>query len=394
MSTDEGQGELGVRLAREREVRSELERTSRLKDEFLATLARELRAPLNAILGWSRLIEHGKLTSEDAQRGGQTITRNVRALAQVVDDLSDVSAMLSGTIQIQPEETDLGEVVEAVLETLQGAAEEKGVLLRKALPSTACLVFGDPHRLQQIIRNLLSNAVKFTPRGGTVSASLERSNGDWEVRISDTGVGIARELVPVVFERFRHAAKAEQPGLGLGLAIVKQLAELHGGRAWATSEGEGQGATFHVCLPRLAPRELAGESAAEAPRSGVDLQGVRVLVIDDEAATLEAARQVLGGRRAIVVTAASVDAGLASLTSFAADVLVCDPSLPGGDGAALLGALRAARGGGEQPAVALTPFARPEDAVRAREAGFQMHLPKPLEPEELLRIVAQLAGRS
>jgi CheY-like chemotaxis protein len=387
-------GELRDRLAEEQALRAETERVSRLKDEFLATLGHELRTPLNAILGWSRLIEAGKLAPQEAQRGGQAIARNVRALVQLVDDLVDMSAIVNGKIRMDPEETDLAEVVQAVLETMQATAQAKGVTLLKALQPTECLVFGDPHRLQQIVWNLLSNAVKFTPRGGSVTTTLVRANGDWEVVIEDTGIGVAPADLSLIFDRFYHNGKRDQPGLGLGLAIVKQLAELHGGRAWAHSAGAGHGAAFHVRLPRLAPREHRSGASPEPAAPGVDLQGVRVLVVDDEHDTLELSRQVLSGRRAIVVTAASVETALATLRTFVADVLVSDLAMPGRDGYELIRTVRSHRDARSLPAAALTAFARPEDAVRAQDAGFQIHLPKPVEPDELVRIVAQLAGRA
>lgn len=395
-SMSDTETELQKRLDEERALRAEVERISRLKDEFLSTLGHELRAPLNAILGWSRLLESGRLGASEVQRGGHTIARNVRALAQLVDDLLDMSGMVSGKIRMDPEETDLGEIVEAALETMQATADAKGVTLHKELPSSACLVFGDPHRLQQTVWNLLNNAVKFTLRGGTVTTTLVRAYGDWEVRISDTGVGFAPEVLPTLFDRFRQADPANRhgaPGLGLGLAIVKQLVELHGGRAWAESDGAGCGATFHVTLPRLAPRDYL-ENGNSSASTGIDLQGVRVLVVDDEPDTLELSRQVLGGYHAQVVTAASADAALATLDSLPVNVLVSDLGMPGRDGYELIRAVRESQSADTLPAAALTAFARPEDAVRAHDAGFQMHLAKPVEPEELARIVAQLAGRA
>jgi len=395
--------ELGLErtVAAERAARADAERVNRLKDEFLSTLGHELRAPLNAILGWSRLLESGRLAGEEVRRGGATIARNVRSLAQLVDDLLDLSGMVSGKIRLDSEETDLAEIVEAQLETIQGSADAKGVKLVKELPrgacrDEACLVFGDPHRLQQVIWNLLSNAVKFTPRGGTITATLRCAGEDWEIRISDTGIGLARDQLPLVFEPFKQsdpASRREYPGLGLGLAIAKQIVELHAGRVWAESEGEGFGATFHVLLPRVAPRESAQPRPQAATAPSLDLQGVRVLVVDDELDTLELSRRVLGSYRALVVTATSVDTALATLDNFQADVLVSDLSMPGRDGYELIRAVRRNVGPDTLPAAALTAFARPEDAVRAQDAGFQMHLAKPIEPEELVRVIAHLAGR-
>jgi len=390
--------DLRAQLEDERAFRLEAERVSRLKDEFLATLGHELRTPLNSILGWSRLLESGRLASEEAQRGGHTIARNARSLAQLVDDLLDMSGMISGKIRIDPEETDLCEIVVAAIETTQTAAEAKGVKITRSLEPGECLVFGDPHRLQQVVWNLLSNAVKFTPRTGTINVSLAQAGGNWEVRIADTGIGMGASYLPFVFDRFRQAPPAghEHSGLGLGLMIVKQLVELHGGKVSATSEGEGRGATFIVTLPRVAPREIvAGHTSFDLDEDELlDLHGVRVLVVDDEADTLELSRQVLGDRHAQVLTAPSVDEALQTLLTFNPDVLVSDLSMPGRDGYELIRAVRLTTGPDELPAAALTAFARPEDAVRAHDAGFQMHLAKPVEPDELVRIVAQLAGKA
>ncbi len=389
--------ELGERLAAERALREDAERVSRLKDEFLSAVGHELRAPLNAILGWSRLLESGRLTDEEARRGGETIARNARALAQVVDGLLDLSGMVSGKIRLDAEETDIGEIVEAAAETLQGTADAKGVSLRKRLPSAPCLVFGDPHRLQQVVWNMLSNAIKFTPRQGVVTAALALSEGDCELSIADTGIGLAPERLPVVFDPFKQAESAsrrEYPGLGLGLAIAKQIVELHGGRVWAASAGEGRGSTFHVVLPRVAPREpVASETVRARESQDLDLQGVRVLVVDDEADTLELTRRVLGSYRALVLTATSVEAALTVLERFHADVLISDLAMPVRDGYDLIRSIRESMGPDRLPAAALTAFARPQDAVRAHDAGFQMHLAKPVEPEELVRVVAHLAGR-
>ena len=242
-------------LANERAARIEAERASHLKDEFLATLGHELRNPLNAILGWARLLELGRLSPEEAHGGAQTIVRNVRALSQIVNDVLDVSGMVSGKTRIDPEETDVCEVIEAALENLKPTLQAKAIELHKHLGVASCLVFGDPHRLQQIMWNLLSNAVKFTPRRGRVAVDLECTGATCRIAVSDTGDGIPAELLPFVFDRFRQPQGAKTTpnrGLGLGLAIVKQLVELHGGNVAVASGGAGQGATFTVLLPRLA----------------------------------------------------------------------------------------------------------------------------------------------
>ena len=255
-------------LANERAARIEAERASHLKDEFLATLGHELRNPLNAILGWARLLELGRLSPEEAHGGAQTIVRNVRALSQIVNDVLDVSGMVSGKTRLDPEETDVCEVIEAALENLKPTVQAKNIEVHKHLGAATCLVFGDPHRLQQIMWNLLSNAVKFTPRRGRVTVNLECTGATCRIAVSDTGDGIPRELLPFVFDRFRQAQVAKTTpnrGLGLGLAIVKQLVELHGGNVAVESSGAGHGATFTVLLPRLASlEETSGSVAVES----------------------------------------------------------------------------------------------------------------------------------
>lgn len=244
-------------LANERTARIAAERASHLKDEFLATLGHELRNPLNAILGWARLLELGRLSPEEAHSGAQTIVRNVRALSQIVSDVLDVSGMVSGKMRIDAEETDVCEVIEAALESLKPTLQAKGIDLHKHLGSASCVVFGDPRRLQQIMWNLLSNAVKFTPRRGEVTVHLECTGGTCRIDVSDTGDGISLDLLPHVFDHFKQAQveKTSNRGLGLGLAIVKQLVELHGGSVAVASAGAGQGATFSVVLPRLSSLE-------------------------------------------------------------------------------------------------------------------------------------------
>ncbi len=374
-------------------MRAETERVSRLKDEFLSTLGHELRAPLHAVLGWSRLLESGRLAPEDVQRGGQTIDRNVRILAQLVDDLIDMSGLLSGRVRLDPEETDLAQIVEAALETMQATAEAKGVRLEKKVPSQACLVFGDRQRLQQVIWNLLNNAVKFTSRGGVITTTLTRAQGNWEVNVTDSGIGLSPAALNLVFDRFARidGPRRGPPGLGLGLVIVKQVIELHGGRVCARSAGEGQGATFSALLPRLAPHEPVADVAV---LESADLHGQRVLLVDDNKETLERSRQILSTARALVATAISADSALAALRTFHADVLIVDLNMAGRSGYELIRAVRAKLSAQELPAIALTEFARPEDAVRAHDAGFQMHLTTPPDADELIVAVAQLTRRT
>jgi CheY-like chemotaxis protein len=385
--------ELRQRLADERALRAEAERVSQLKDEFLSTLGHELRAPLHAILGWSRLLESGRLAPEDVQRGGQTIDRNVRMLSQLVDDLIDMSGLLSGRLRLDPEETDLAQIVEAALETMQATADAKGVRLQKNVPAQACLVFGDRQRLQQVIWNLLNNAVKFTPRGGLIITTLARAQGNWEVKVTDSGIGLGANALKLVFDRFAHidGPRRGPPGLGLGLVIVKQVIELHGGRVSATSAGEGHGATFCALLPRLAAHEPAADVAA---LESADLHGLRVLLVDDDEESLERLRHHLSTARALVATSNSADAALAALRTFHADVLIANLKLSGRNSYDLVRSVRAKLSAQELPAIAFTDFARPEDAVRAHDAGFQMHLTHPADAEELISAVAQLTRRT
>jgi signal transduction histidine kinase len=266
--------QLQARLEFERAARIEAERSGRLKDEFLEALGHELRSPLNSILGWSRLMELGRLDASETQSAGQTISRNARHLAHLVDDLLDLSAVTSGKIRVDPEETDICEIVEAALDILQPVAKAKGVELRKEFFKPDCLVFGDPHRLQQVIWHLVSNAIKFTPRGGLALVTLRSEGSQCEISITDTGTGIASDVLPFIFDRFwRGDAPPEErlSGLGLGLALAKHLVELHGGTVTATSAGPNQGSTFTVVLPRVAPREHQPEQQ-QSNKLGLDLQ--------------------------------------------------------------------------------------------------------------------------
>jgi CheY-like chemotaxis protein len=406
---DEPEQQLRDMLESERAARIEAERNGRLKDEFLEALGHELRAPLNAILGWSRLMELGRLSEEEGRSGGQTIARNARALAHIVDDLLDLSAVATGKIRVEPEETDICQIVEAALDILQPSAAGKGVILEKHLAPPECLVFGDPQRLQQVVWHLLSNAIKFTPRGGRAKVTVRTMGGQCQIVVSDTGAGISRDVLPYVFDRFLRAEGADEhrySGLGLGLSLAKRLVELHGGMITANSPGLNRGATFTVLLPRVAPRESDDDTLHEDSGTAehvvlsekmfaheINLTGLRVLVVDDEPDTLDLLRRVLGDSQAQVAAAPSVEAALATLGAFNPHVLISDVSMPGRDGYELIRAVRSTTGPEDLPAAALTAYSRPEDADRAREAGFQMHLSKPVEPYELVKLVARLAGR-
>jgi CheY-like chemotaxis protein len=354
-------------------------------------------------------MELGRLGEEETRSGGQTIARNARALAHIVDDLLDLSAIATGKIRVDPEETDICQIVEAALDILHPTAAAKGVVLEKHLAPPECLVFGDPQRLQQVVWHLLSNAIKFTPRGGRAKVTVRTMGGQCQIVVSDTGAGIAGELLPYVFDRFWRAEAPDEhrySGLGLGLSLARRLVELHGGTVTANSAGLNRGATFTVLLPRVAPRESDDDSPHDDPGTGehvvlpesvlareVNLTGLRVLVVDDEPDTLELLRRVLGDSQAQVAAAPSVEAALATLGAFNPHVLISDVSMPGRDGYELIRAVRSTTGPEDLPAAALTAFSRPEDAARAREAGFQMHLSKPVEPDELVKVVALLAGR-
>ena len=404
---DEPVQQLRALLANERTARVEAERNGRLKDEFLEALGHELRAPLNAILGWSRLMEIGRLGKEENLSGARTIARNARLLAHIVDDLLDLSAVSTGKIRVDPEETDICQIAEAALDILQPSAASKGVILEKHLATQECQVFGDPQRLQQVVWHLLSNAIKFTPRGGRAKVTVRTMGGQCQITVSDTGAGIANELLPYVFDRFWRAEAPDEhrySGLGLGLSLAKRLVELHGGTISATSAGLNRGATFTVVLPRVAPRVSEEDEtsdhgtqehrvAEEMLAHHINLNGLRVLVVDDEPDTLDLLRRVLGDSQAQVAAAPSVEAALATLGAFNPHVLISDVSMPGRDGYELIRVVRSTTGPEDLPAAALTAYARPEDAARAKEAGFQMHLSKPVEPYELVKVVARLAGR-
>jgi PAS domain S-box-containing protein len=399
-------------LAAEVAAREDAERVSLMKDEFLATLSHELRTPLNAILGWSHLLSSGEAggESEDLRQGLEIIARNARAQSQLVEDLLDMSRIVSGNVRLDVRWAVLVAVIGAAVESVQPSAQAKGIRLLKIIDPSAEALSADPARLQQVVWNLLSNAVKFTPRGGKIEVILARVNSHIEIRVHDTGLGIAPEFLPHVFERFRQADSSSTRrygGLGLGLAIVKQLVELHGGSVRAQSQGEGRGSTFIVSLPlapvRMQPQEAApptatteGSQTVTSPdQDGVDLSGIKVLVVDDEPDALDLIKRVLALRQATVITAATAADGLKLLQSDRPDVLVSDIGMPEHDGYHFIRDVRRLppSAGGRTPAVALTAFARSEDRTRAMMAGYQIHLAKPIEPRELLVTVASLGGR-
>jgi PAS domain S-box-containing protein len=383
-------------LIREQEARAIAEVANRTKDEFLATVSHELRTPLNAILGWTRILRTGATPGgEKLDRALETIERNARAQAQLVEDILDVSRIIAGKLRVQIRDIDLVTVIHAAVEAVRPAAQAKGLEIDLRLPSSLPY-HGDPDRLQQVFWNLLSNAIKFTVQG-KVTIEAGREDGEAVVTMSDTGIGISSDFVPLVFDRFRQADSSitrASGGLGLGLAIVRHLVEVHGGTVKAESEGEGKGARFTVRLPCKEVRAETGDPAAhEAPRKPAlrGLEGTRVLVVDDEADSRELAVEVLGSFGAEVITAGSADEAIAAISERPFDVLVSDIGLPAEDGYALIRRVRSEPNGRDVPALALTGYASPTDSQRALEAGYQRHISKPVEPDELIATVTEMA---
>ena len=392
----------------QRRTSEELREANRLKDEFLATVSHELRTPLTAILGWAHMLRVKRFDEQSSANALETIERNARAQSQLIDDLLDVSRIITGNLRLDVRQVEPGSFIEAAVEALRPAAEAKGVQIRKVMDTGVVSVAGDPARLQQIVWNLLSNAIKFTAKGGLVQVKLERIDSHIEIAVNDTGAGIGPEFLPHVFERFRQADQKttrHHGGLGLGLAIVRHLVELHGGTVEAESSGEGQGATFVVKLPVIPvyQREtLAGRdhtSAGDAPHAydcPERLDGLKVLVVDDELDTRELLKFSIGQCGAEVETAGSAREALALLEETRRDLLISDIGMPGEDGYELIRKVRAlpAGRGGKIPAIALTAYARTEDRLRALRAGYQMHIAKPVELAELVAVMASLIGRS
>jgi signal transduction histidine kinase/ActR/RegA family two-component response regulator len=382
-----------------------VQESSRLKDEFLASLSHELRTPLNAILGYARMLRAGMLGPEKHAKAIETIDRNATSLAQIVEDVLDISRIISGKIRLTVQPVDLPHVVQNAIDAVTPAAEARGVRLEAVLDPQATPVSGDPERLLQIFWNVLSNAVKFTARGGKVQVRLERVDSHLELSVADTGIGIAPDFLPHVFERFRQADASsvrERGGLGLGLSISRQLAEMHGGTIEAASDGLGFGATFTVKLPLMIvqpsrdDRERARPRAAQAAAgASADLRDIRVLAVDDDPDAVRLVAEVLGAAAAQVTTASSAEAALAALDSDVPDVIVTDLGMPRVDGFQLLERIRSH---GEPrvrrvPVAALTAYARSDDRVKALRAGFDIHLAKPIDPAELVAAVAALAKR-
>jgi PAS domain S-box-containing protein len=394
------------RLAEESErgARREAEEANRLKDDFLATLSHELRTPLTAMLGWSRLLRAGGISEVMAARALESIERNAEAQRQLVDDILDVSSIISGKLRLDVRPISAVSVVESAVDAVRPAADAKRIELRVVIGSRMGALNGDPDRLRQVVWNLLSNAVKFTPEGGRVEVRAERTEGEVRVVVSDTGRGIEPDFLPHVFDRFRQADASTtrtHGGLGLGLSIVRHIVEMHGGSVSVESPGAGFGATFTVTLP-TDPTPAASvtafvEAAARVEECPPSLEGLHILVLDDEADTCEVVAAVLARCGARVTEATSAADALEAVAAADFDLIVSDIGMPGVDGYEFIRRVRAREresGTRQTPAVALTAYAREEDRRRAFRAGFQMHLAKPVEPDELTAVVASFSGRT
>ncbi len=402
-------------MANEQASRREAEAANRAKDLFLATLSHEMRTPLNAIVGWLGILRHESAETRHFQEGLKVIERNTLAQVQLINDLLDVSRIVSGKLRVDIQPCELAEVINAGVNVTRTAAEAREITLDVRVDPVATGALCDSVRIQQVVWNLVSNAVKFTPNGGQVHVTLSREPSSFQIEVRDTGQGITADLLPYVFDRFRQADSSMRrrfAGLGLGLSIVKYIVEAHGGTIEATSPGEGKGSTFTVRLPIRAVRmrqgsgegEQQGEGREEEPADSVDiadrrppvrLDGVHVLVVDDDADARRIVTMVLERVGAVVVTAASVPAALAALAKARPDVLVSDLGMPDQDGFDLIRQLRDdGHDAKDLPAVALTAFVQKDDADLALLAGFQVHLPKPVDPHDLTSVIARLAGRS
>ena len=387
-------------LERESHARAAAEESNRLKDEFLATVSHELRTPLTAILGWSRMLETGSLDDPAVGRAIETIRRNAKAQAQIVDDILDVSRIITGNLYLDLQPMELAPVIEAAVNVVRPTADAKGIKIDLNFGEKPAVVSGDSNRLQQVIWNLLSNAVKFTPVNGCVTIGLHQEKAGVEITVSDTGPGIEKDFLPYVFDRFRQADSTttrRHGGLGLGLAIARHLVEIHGGSIFAANNDGQTGSRFTVRLPLIASlvkvREVNGEHAKSLDSQPL-LTGLHVLLVDDDVDTLELLQAALTQREAKVTAVASTTEALEALRSSSPDVLVSDIAMPGSDGYELLRKMRSDRNSRFVPAVAITAYAKEEDRQRALDSGFQHYVPKPVELSELITAVAQAAGRN
>ncbi|MGA9997950.1 MAG: ATP-binding protein [Pyrinomonadaceae bacterium] len=400
-----GEQERNQLIEKERAARIEAEESNQIKDEFLATVSHELRTPLTAILGWILLLRTGKLDAESAAQALSVIERNARSQQQIIEDLLDVSRIVSGKLRLNVRECELVSVVEAAVDAVRLAAEARQIELRTSVDPSQHLVLGDPDRLQQVVWNILSNAVKFTPQGGRVNVQLTQEHSHAQIKVSDTGPGIKPDFKPFIFERFRQGDSSTtrlHGGLGLGLAIVRHLVELHGGTVSVENDDAGHGAVFTVSIPlvqRVSESDAAiaaelaeGERAVECPPL---LNDIRVLLVDDDADTLAMLDRLIAQCGAEIITARSAAEALNIIESSKVDVLVSDIGMPEEDGYTLIRKVREMEQerGGRLPAVALTAYAMAEDRLRALSSGFQAHVSKPIEPNELLMVLASLVDR-
>jgi PAS domain S-box-containing protein len=381
--------------------RRELRDADQAKDRFLAIVSHELRTPLTAMLGWVRLLTTGRLDDATSARALPVIERNTKLLAQLIDDLLDVSGIIAGKLRLEVGPVDLVAVIESAIEAVQGLADAKSIGLKAVLDPSAGSVAGDPGRLQQVVWNLLANAIKFTPNRGRIDLRLERAGSHARLTVRDTGRGISPELLPHIFDRFRQDERTRQHGgLGLGLAIVRHIVKLHEGNVWAESDGEGRGATLVVELPLpiedvspAAKPAIVYRRLESASSRLINLAGRRILVVDDEADARDLLAQILGQAGADVIVVGSADEALETLRRWRPDVLVSDIGMPGDDGYVLIRKVRAlgTAEGGQVRALALTAYARSEDRALALEAGFHTHIAKPVDPLELTALIAGLA---
>jgi PAS domain S-box-containing protein len=384
-------------LDAERAARADAERASRVKDEFVAMVSHELRTPLNAILGWTQLMLRIRQDPGTIERGLDIVARNTRLQAQLISNLLDISRIVSGKLQLEMERVDLRQAVTQAIETIRQEAQTTGIAIHEDLGHSAATTAGDPSRLQQVLWNLLTNAVKFTAPGGRIDVSLFRHPESTEIRVTDNGAGIRAEVLPHIFDRFHQADRSitrRFGGLGLGLSIVKHIIEMHGGQVYAESAGEGQGATFTIQLPASAP-EASEESASQAAaHEWVSLDGLNILVVEDEPDTREFVRRLLETHGAQVWRATSAGEALEAFRTDWPDILISDVGLPDVDGYDLVQRIRhdPSLHGNRTPAIALTAYSRAEDRTRALRAGYQAHLAKPVESSELLASIASFGG--
>jgi len=399
------EGEREMLLLAEKTLRQQAEKASRLKDEFLATVSHELRTPLNSILGWGQILTTGTLSDEEQRNALQTIHRNARSQSQLIDDLLDTSRLITGNLHLNLSPTDAVQTIEAAIEVVRPSADAKSITIETDLESDVDTITCDTHRLQQMVWNLLTNAVKFTPDGGRVTVRYERFDNSVRIVVSDTGNGIPAEFLPLVFERFRQedsSSTRAHHGLGLGLAIVRHLTELHGGQVSVASDGPGKGAVFSITLPITLAVISEGNAVTSAKNGHRHIQlvprrldGLRVAIVDDDNDACNLLQFSLEMSGAIVRTSSSVAEAMTSLRDWIPDILLADINMPGEDGYSLIRKLRALKPdeGADIPAIALTAMAREEDSENAMASGFQLHLSKPVDIDELAEAIANLTKR-